>query len=143
MVRMRMQRLAGRKADALIVPAARLRRQRTQTMTMTSKATLLGHAPRLLIAAATIAALAGPSAAGEPLRVMTFNVRYATAPDGDNAWPLRKDLALEVIRTFDPDVLGVQEALRVQMDDFAAELPGYASLGVGREADGGGEYSAI
>jgi endonuclease/exonuclease/phosphatase family metal-dependent hydrolase len=98
---------------------------------------------RLLIAAIASAALASSAPAAEPLRVMTFNVRYATAPDGDNAWPLRKDLALEVIRTFDPDLLGVQEALRVQMDVLAAELPAWGSLGVGRDADGGGEYSAI
>lgn len=30
--------------------------------------------------------------AAEPLRVMSFNVRYATAADGDNAWTKRTDL---------------------------------------------------
>jgi endonuclease/exonuclease/phosphatase family metal-dependent hydrolase len=99
--------------------------------------------PRLLVAVVAMVALTEITIGGEPVRVMTFNVRYATAPDGDNAWAQRKDLALDVIRTFNPDIFGVQEALRVQMDDLAAALPGYASVGVGRDADGGGEYSAM
>jgi endonuclease/exonuclease/phosphatase family metal-dependent hydrolase len=74
---------------------------------------------------------------------MTFNLRYATAPDGDNAWPHRRELLLKVIRDFGPDLLGVQEALREQLDAISAVFPEYSMVGVGREADGGGEYSAI
>jgi endonuclease/exonuclease/phosphatase family metal-dependent hydrolase len=103
----------------------------------------IGRRSRLLIVAVATAALASTAETAEPLRVMTFNVRYATAPDGDNVWSLRKELAMNVIRTFGPDILGVQEALREQMDDLAVELPEYASVGTGRDADGGGEYSAI
>lgn len=81
--------------------------------------------------------------AGEPLSVMTFNVRLASAADGDDVWPKRRDLALKVIQNEDPDFFGVQEAQRVQMDFLAKRLPGYVSVGVGREADGGGEFSAL
>ena len=60
--------------------------------------------------------------AGEPsLRVMTFNIRYATAPDGDNAWDKRKDFLVDVIRKFDPDLLGTQEVLAAQVDFLARE----------------------
>lgn len=82
-------------------------------------------------------------AAESALRVMTFNIRYGSAPDGDNAWPHRKELVLDTIRKFEPDILGVQEALRMQLDVLAEALPQYVSLGVGRDSDGGGEYSSV
>jgi endonuclease/exonuclease/phosphatase family metal-dependent hydrolase len=80
----------------------------------------------------------------QPLRVMTFNIRYGTAPDSNNAWQLRRPLTFQVIRDFQPSVLGVQEALRFQLDEIEAALGNYAEAGVGRD-DGAqrGEYSAI
>ncbi len=93
--------------------------------------------------AAILAWGSGLSAFAEPVRVMTFNVRYGTAPDGENRWELRREFLLRVITEFDPDVLGVQEAVRDQIDAIGVALPGHGLVGVGREADGGGEYSAI
>lgn len=85
-----------------------------------------------------------PRGAAEPLRAMTFNIRYGTAADGEHAWPLRRALLFRVIRDQAPTVLGVQEALRFQLDEIRAELPQYGEIGVGRD-DGAeeGEYSAI
>jgi endonuclease/exonuclease/phosphatase family metal-dependent hydrolase len=79
-----------------------------------------------------------------PVRAMTFNIRYGTARDGDHAWPLRRALAFRAIRDFAPTVLGVQEALRFQLDEIGHELQHYGEIGVGRD-DGvaAGEYSAI
>jgi len=82
-------------------------------------------------------------AAAEPVRVMTFNIRYGTADDGPDRWELRREMLLGVVKDFDPDLLGVQEALRDQLDVLAEALPGHVCVGVGREADGGGEYSAL
>ena len=79
----------------------------------------------------------------DALRVMTFNIRYGTAPDGDNVWPNRRELVAETIRGQQPDLIGLQEALRDQLDYLTETLPEYAAVGVGREAAGGGEYSAI
>lgn len=78
------------------------------------------------------------------LKVMSFNIRYGTARDGDNAWELRRDAVVDVIEAFGPHVLGVQEALRFQLDELSASLPGYREIGVGR-TDGvaEGEYAAI
>lgn len=43
-----------------------------------------------------------------------------------------------------PDMVGVQEALRFQLDEIAAEFPRLGEVGVGREdGDEAGEYSAI
>ena len=78
------------------------------------------------------------------LHVMTFNVRYATAADGPNAWQHRKDLLAKTIRGFEPDLLGTQEVLASQADFLIEQLPGDAFIGVGRD-DGkrGGEFSAV
>ncbi|HEX6132912.1 MAG TPA: glycoside hydrolase family 3 N-terminal domain-containing protein [Longimicrobiales bacterium] len=84
------------------------------------------------------------AAADEPVRAMTFNIRYGTANDGPDAWPNRRGLVIDVIRDFAPTVLGVQEALRFQLDEIARALPGYGIVGVGRDdGEERGEYSAI
>ena len=79
-----------------------------------------------------------------PLRVMSFNVRYGTASDGENAWDKRKELLVETIRRFDPDLLGTQETVEFQAEYLGAQLPGYTRVGVGRD-DGQqkGEQMAI
>jgi len=77
------------------------------------------------------------------LTVMTFNLRYSTAADGDNAWVNRKDDVLALIQEYGVDILGVQEALPEQMQDLQQGLSEYASLGVGRDPDNQGEFSAI
>lgn len=79
----------------------------------------------------------------EAVRVMTFNIRYGTAPDGENSWSHRKEMVLDVLRTNKPEILGMQETLREQLAEILKEFPEYASVGVGREADGGGEYSPL
>lgn len=83
-------------------------------------------------------------AAQAAVRVMSFNIRYGTANDGAHRWEARRDAVIGTIRDHAPHVLGVQEALRFQLDELARALPGYRELGVGRD-DGrtAGEYSAI
>src|SRR4051794_26602360 len=78
------------------------------------------------------------------VRVMSYNIRYATASDGENVWEKRKDFLAETIRGFDPDLLGTQETLARQRDDLAARLDGYDVLAAGRN-DGreSGEMMAI
>lgn len=80
----------------------------------------------------------------KPVRVMSYNIRFGTAQDGENHWDLRKDFLVETIRAFDPDLLGTQETLGFQRDFLAKKLPGYGVLGVGR-TDGkeSGEMMAL
>ena len=82
--------------------------------------------------------------AGEALTVMSFNIRYGTANDGDNHWSQRREFLFEVVRDENADLVGVQEALAFQIDEILAAVPGYAVVGVGRD-DGRarGEFSAI
>lgn len=77
-------------------------------------------------------------------RVMSYNIRYNNPNDGVHAWPNRADRVASSILFNQADLIGVQEALKGQLDELALKLPGYKWLGVGRD-DGkeSGEYSAI
>jgi endonuclease/exonuclease/phosphatase family metal-dependent hydrolase len=98
-------------------------------------------------AAAAVLSVAGGVAAGAepvPVRVMSFNIRYGTASDGENHWNLRKEFLVETIQAFRPDLLGTQETLGFQRDFLATQLPGYAVWAAGRD-DGreAGEMMAL
>jgi endonuclease/exonuclease/phosphatase family metal-dependent hydrolase len=67
------------------------------------------------------------------LRVMSFNVRCGNAADGENRWEKRRDLMVETIRRFGPDLLGTQETLQFQAEFLGAQLPGYTRVGRGRD----------
>ena len=75
---------------------------------MTSACPLsLGHSAALPLLG-LLFAISGAAVAADPaaeLRVMSFNIRYGTANDGDNNWTLRRDFLVETIRAFDPDLL--------------------------------------
>jgi endonuclease/exonuclease/phosphatase family metal-dependent hydrolase len=80
----------------------------------------------------------------DALQVMSFNIRYGTAKDGDNQWSARREMLFDVIRERDADLVGLQEALASQIDEIQAAVPGYAVVGVGRDDAGrAGEFSAI
>lgn len=81
---------------------------------------------------------------GQPLNVMTFNIRLDTPRDSANAWPFRKDKAASQILFHEAHIVGVQEAFNHQLKDLKERMPGYAWVGAGRD-DGKekGEYSAI
>lgn len=72
-------------------------------------------------------------AAPADVRVMSFNIRYGTANDGENHWDRRRDFLVETIQAFDPDLLGTQETLGFQRDYLAKKLVDYETLGVGRD----------
>lgn len=79
-----------------------------------------------------------------PLTLVSYNIRYGTAADGDNHWTLRREPLFELLRELDADLVGLQEALDFQIAEILEALPRYAVVGVGRD-DGraAGEYSAI
>ena len=69
----------------------------------------------------------------EPVKVMSFNIRFGTARDGSNHWKNRSYLVAETIRMFDPDLLGAQEVLKFQAEFLEELLPQYGFHGVGRD----------
>ena len=77
-----------------------------------------------------------------PLNVGSFNIRCNTTIDGENAWPYRKDRVMDLIEFHGYDIIGVQEARPEQMADMK-RMTEYASVGVGRDGEQGGEFSAI
>ncbi|MFZ4413789.1 MAG: endonuclease/exonuclease/phosphatase family protein [Bacteroidales bacterium] len=78
------------------------------------------------------------------IQLITYNLRYENNYDGDNAWRLRKDKIVEMLRFYDVDIIGIQEGLTTQVAYLDSCLPQYHHLGIGRD-DGKtqGEYSAI
>ncbi len=70
--------------------------------------------------------------AAEPVRVMSFNIRYGKANDGENHWDKRKTMVVDAVREFDPDLLGTQETLKFQADYLHANVEGYTYFGRSR-----------
>jgi endonuclease/exonuclease/phosphatase family metal-dependent hydrolase len=79
-----------------------------------------------------------------PLNIITYNIRYNTPSDKENAWPLRKDKVAGLLKFYEADIFNVQEALPEQVDDLVAFFPDFDHVGVGRD-DGkrAGEHMAI
>ena len=98
-------------------------------------------AVRAMVAPLLVAAFGGGAAsfasAQVPLDVMTFNIRTASGRDGGNAWPFRKELVVDTIERFAPQVVGLQEALDEQIEYLDAMLPDYRWLGIDRGLNGG------
>ncbi|MBN2180961.1 MAG: endonuclease/exonuclease/phosphatase family protein [Sedimentisphaerales bacterium] len=86
----------------------------------------------------------GPENTVPELRVMSFNIRYGTADDGENNWKNRRDIVFDLLRVHRCDVIGLQEAVKFQIDAIMEAVPQFAMVGVGRD-DGKtkGEYCAI
>lgn len=80
----------------------------------------------------------------DKIKVMTFNIRYGTADDGENSWQYRKENVFNELKLQKPDLIGMQEALSFQIQEILNALPEYSVAGVGRD-DGiqAGEYSCI
>lgn len=74
--------------------------------------------------------------------VMTFNVRYASATP-PNAWAQRRPVLKACVEKIAPDLIGTQEGLYSQLKDFAADLPQYDWIGLGRDGGSRGEFMAV
>jgi len=106
---------------------------------------ILGLLLNSVVSSAQVAPVATRSADGDAsLTLMTFNIRYGTANDGPNHWKHRRGMVFDVLRKHDPDLVGMQEVIRFQLDEILEAVPGYAAFGAGRD-DGksAGELSPI
>lgn len=85
-----------------------------------------------------------PLVAGEPLTLVTWNIRYLNGHDRKDRWELRREaLAGEVLRQ-GAQLIGLQEVLREQLGYLRAQWPGYGCFGVGRDdGDGSGEHAPV
>ena len=80
----------------------------------------------------------------QQMNIVSFNIRFNTPNDGENAWPNRTEMASSLLNFHEADIFGLQEALIGQINDIQNNLPDYEWFGVGRD-DGieAGEFSPI
>ena len=77
------------------------------------------------------------------LQVMSYNIKYATEEDGEDSWSQRKDRLIALLKKYEPDVFGVQEARLEQLRFIKEELDHYAYMGTGRDGGDEGLFNAI
>ena len=78
------------------------------------------------------------------LTIMTYNIRMDHPRDSLNNWAYRKDVAAQIIKNYNVDIVGTQEVLKNQMADLKERLPEYEAIGVGRtDGKSEGEYCAL
>ncbi len=96
----------------------------------------------LVLATPSHSAAAAEADSRAELAVMTFNLRYASSRP-PNAWPDRRPVMRDCIRSNAPDLIGTQEGVYAQLKDLASDLPDYAYVGTGRDGGSRGEFMAI
>lgn len=78
------------------------------------------------------------------MKLMSFNVRYGSAKDGDNSWDYRKADLCKMLLTEKPLVVGLQECEMTQRVYIVDNCKEYDAIGVGREdGEGKGETCSI
>ena len=66
----------------------------------------------------TIAFFMMMSLNAQKLSVMTYNIKLDHPKEGENSWENRRPFMIGQIQFYDPDILGVQEAMPNQMRDM-------------------------
>jgi len=92
---------------------------------------------------AAMLAMGGPAWAQAPLKVMSFNIRYANDSDGANAWDKRKEVTAAMLEKAAPDLFGTQELLKRQGDFLVSRLKNYAWFGTDRRGGHDDEHMGI
>ncbi|HEY5552691.1 MAG TPA: endonuclease/exonuclease/phosphatase family protein [Opitutaceae bacterium] len=96
----------------------------------------------LALSLATVGFAASDATPALELRVMTYNLRYASTQQ-PNAWPDRRPLMAALITREAPDVIGTQEGVYAQLRELASDLPAYDWIGLGRAGGSKDEFTAI
>ncbi len=66
-----------------------------------------------------------------PLRILSYNIRYQNKNDGQDIWANRQRTVAETLQQ--ADVVGLQEVLGSQLSDLKSELKEFEFYGVGRD----------
>ena len=74
----------------------------------------------------------GFSSSFSQTKIISYNIRYDTPNDGENWRELRKDEVLELLKYYNPDLIGIQEAMPNQLKFVANNLDKYNYIGHGR-----------
>ena len=76
------------------------------------------------------------------IKLMTYNLKFAS-PTFEPSWEVRREMQVELIRKYSPDILGTQEGLKEQIDYLADHLPEYIVVGEGRKGGDDDEHMSI
>lgn len=76
------------------------------------------------------------------IKLMTYNLKFAS-PDYKPTWDERREMQVELIRKYNPDIIGTQEGLKEQIDWLADHLPEYVVIGEGRKGGDDDEHMAV
>lgn len=79
---------------------------------------------------------------GSVLKLMSYNLKFASRTF-EPSWEIRRDMQVDMIRKYDPDIIGTQEGLKEQIDYLEEQLPGYIVVGEGRKGGDADEHMAI
>jgi len=79
---------------------------------------------------------------GKTMKLMTYNLKFAS-PTFEPPWDVRRDMQVDLIRKYSPDILGTQEGLKEQVDYLMDQLPEYVVIGEGRKGGDDDEHVAI
>jgi endonuclease/exonuclease/phosphatase family metal-dependent hydrolase len=85
----------------------------------------------LLIACLSIGSMAFGQK-NQPINVISYNIRYYNNTDGVNVWENRRENVKALLKFYDADIVGVQEAMANQFD-YLKENSDYDAVGVGRD----------
>jgi len=111
-------------------------------MNLQSKCSAVAWA--MLMGAPVILAQTSEASKGDAQNVttMTYNLKFAS-PTFQPPWEVRKKWQVDLIRKYDPDILGTQEGLKEQIDYLADQLTDYVVVGEGRKGGDDDEHMAI
>jgi len=76
------------------------------------------------------------------IKLMTYNLKFAS-PTFEPPWDIRKDMQIDMIKKYDPDIIGTQEGLKEQIDYLIENLPEYVAVGEGRKGGDDDEHMVI
>lgn len=97
------------------------------------------------IALAAIASAQGDRSqndAGMIIKLMTYNIKFAS-PTFKPSWELRREMQVDLVRKYSPDIIGTQEGLKEQIDYLQDQLTEYVVIGEGRKGGDDDEHMAI
>ena len=97
---------------------------------------------KIILSAILFFSLALDASAKDALRVMSFNIRFAST-NQPNSWTERRPIMKDCLRKTDPDIVGMQEAVYLQVKDLAEDFPKYEWIGLGRDGGSRGEFMAV
>lgn len=69
------------------------------------------------------------------MNLMSFNIRYGSANDGENKWENRKNILFNLIEKYNPDIIGLQEVEHFQLNEILERFPFYNKIGISRDGN--------